>query len=1521
LGKNRTVHDPLYIGSVKSNLGHLEAASGITAIIKSALMLERGFLLPNHDFKKPNTKVPWKDWNMKVCNVQRPWPKGKKYISVNNFGFGGTNAHVVLGKAPHTQKPRGRSISPPSERSSRSANQLFVISANDKDSLATIAKKLVIYLEQRPEIFQLDLMRNVAYTLQRKSLLRWRLAIPASTSFELIEAINTSKYNPGKESDPVNIGFIFTGQGAQWYGMGRELYARYPVYAAAIDRADNCLKGLGSPWSLLEELKKDADKTKVSEAHISQPSCTAVQIGLVDLLRSWGIHPKAVAGHSSGEIAAAYAAGIISFDSAISISYFRGSLIPTLKKKLPLLEGRMMAVGGTASEIQLIIDELKNQRAVRGESEQIRIACYNSPTSFTISGDDIVLRDLEIIMENKQVFHRRLMVDVAYHSHHMNFVAKEYQEALRSLPRPLISDVWFFSSLYGRRIEGLDCDAHYWVNNLTCPVRFSDAVEAMVQPVGDLKSGVDILIELGPHCALQGPLKQILKSVGATAAKIPYASPLIRGRDAVDTAMELAGSLITKGVRLKLEAINSPEIEKRIPMLLTDLPRYSWNHQTKYWHESRMTEMHKYRKGPRNDLIGVEAIYSTDLEPTWRNIVKLDDLPWLRDHQIQSVTIFPISGFISMAIEAAAQLSLRRDFEFDHFEVRNVSIAKPLSLSDRDVETTITLRPIQDTNLSNNELWSSFRILSWSQAGGWTEHCVGLIATQHRVNDKVGLPAKRTIYENKFKSFNIAAKVPETAVVSRSELYLSLSKLGVNYGPAFQGIQNCKATSGHSSGIIKATDFIDDMPNNYQTACVIHPTFLESVIQMYWPIISADGSNPNQIYLPTSIGRLSLSREITTLAKFAGSKIEAFCAANFSCSVARVTKAELFVTQQGGNVTDDPLLEINALEVSPIIEGHMEPVNQSPRELCYKLEWELVFDRANSYQRTTINTNKRIPTCNGLGELPTAMDVAIIHGDSSFQRLVANSLAIRIEEATSKLPSIGTVDDIIEYEKHLIVLTEIDEPFLSKPNERRFKIVHNMLNKAHGVLWIVRGAYESSTSPKSNIISGLSRSIRSESLLRFSTLDLDGVCQLSEEDATTAIFDTFSLGFGGTPTVRDELEFMERAGKLFTPRVINDDVMNNYVYRHTSEDALVLQDFDQQDRPLKLQCPLRDIDARINFMDDFSSKKELLSNEIEFVVKAVGMNLHDTGLIGNQSSSFETHKIGIEASGIVSRIGSGVTSFKVGDRVAGFTLASGAYSSRTRVSFSKAFILPNALSFEDAATIPVAYSTAYYSMFQRATLQAGQTILIHAAASDIGQAAVFLAQMIGATVFATVNSLEEKVLVMTHCNIPEEQVFYSRSSSFSSLIRQATCGEGVDLILNALPGDVTLQESWTCLNTFGTLVDIAQGYKSDRPRLGFDQANSNASFISVNFIALATGRPDTVDEAIAKIAQLIQDAAIQPITSVARIPISKLEDALINFHTNKSFSKFIVVPSRGDMVLVRKPHEQHILSVNNMLIF
>ncbi|KAJ3578103.1 hypothetical protein NPX13_g2461 [Xylaria arbuscula] len=1482
--QGRTPRDPIYLGSVKSNIGHLEGASGIVAVIKSALMLERGFILPNYDFKHPNEKIPFKEWNMKVPVSQRPWPRNKKYVSVNNFGFGGTNAHVVLERVPFTQRgPKNDA----DLRDDKPTRKLFVVTANDKSSLEAVLKNLVIYLEQRPEMFQKALMADVAYTLgQRRSLLQWRVAIPALRSFDLIDAINGQRLTPGKESDPLRIGFIFTGQGAQWYGMGRELYQQYPVFTNAIDYADVCLGSLGASWSLLEELCKDEQTSQVGAAHISQPACTAIQLALVDLLRSWGIRPTAVAGHSSGEIGAAYAAGSLTFETCMAVAYHRGRLIPVLKARYPELRGAMMAVGGSKEELEPIISEIKE-----GE---IRIACYNSPSSLTISGDEAGIDELKKIAEEKQLFNRKLFVDTAYHSHHMNLLAKDYQESIADTHPPISTDLNFHSSLLGRRIEGSELESSYWVQNLTCAVRFNEAVQSMLQPIDGHRTGVNILLELGPHSALQGPLKQILKAVGGDAAKVPYISALTRQKDAVQTALDVAATLFTKGAVLDFEAINFPK-QGKLPTLLNDLPRYPWNYSAKYWHESRFTQLHKNRAAPRNDILGTLANYSSDLEPTWRNIIRLDDLPWLQHHKIQSMVVFPMAGYVAMAVEAANQRAREASITFDKFELRDVSVTAPLIISEEDVEMTTSLRPHQDNVHISSEIWHEFRISSWTKTKGWKENCRGLIAVEF--NDSNSVDSERQALCARIRLQTTAAEIKSAAsrIVEVSKLYDALSEAGVAYGSTLQSISDCHVGHGCSVAEITIPDVAKEMPNHHLSEAIVQPAFLESLISLYWPITEGEPECIGNVYLPTSLSKMSISKDITIATQQPGHSVHAYCQGSIPAAIPRSTKISIFAISDP--LRPEPLINIEDLVIAPIIDREAQSEAEPRRELCYKLDWEPILEPLSA---APDNTSVSLPV--GDSEIPDT-EIEIICGDTTSQNELASSLSEVLERITGKRPSTcGLLNNDVAG-KLVIFLQEIETPLLSNLKADQFSALQKALTSVRGVLWIVRGAYNSSTSPDLNMIAGLSRTIRSETLLPFATLDLDGRSLMSTGKVVEAIVKVFTAVFGKGSSPDCEMEFMERSGSFYTPRIINDDELNDVVYRETQPSMSRPSPFGEGGRELKLAIGGLGALDTLHFADNTAVEGPLEPDSIEIEVRAVGVNHIDLAAANGKTSTTE---FGVEASGLVRSVGKGVRGVEVGDRVA--AIAQGAFATSVRTKSAFAFKLPADISFEAGATMPLAYVTAYQSLVEVGRLRQDESILIHSGAGAVGQAAINLARMIGAEIYTTVGSTEKKEFLMKEYHLTENHIFYDRNISFGDAIRQTTRQHGVDVVLNSLAGDA-LQESWKCLSKFGRLVNIASQDLSSNTRLEILSSDRNASFLSVDIMSITTERPALLSRVLSDVSNLMRYGKIRPISPVTQFNVSEIESAFKTLHGGKTHGKVVVVPHTDDIVQVTPPKE------------
>lgn len=1139
-----------------------------------------------------------------------------------------------------------------------------------------------------------------------------------------------------------------------------------------------------------------------------------------------------------------------------------------------------MAVGCSKEEIKPLLAQLT--------TKEVKIACYNSPISLTMSGDEPAINELQSVMEAAQMFNRKLQVEMAYHSHHMELVAKDYIGCLQGLESPVSSDVKFHSSLRGHLVNGAELEPSYWVDNLTQSVRFSEALTSMCQPIDGYKTGVNMIVEIGPHSALAGPVKQILKSCGTSAMKILYTSALVRKRDAVETALELASTLFTKGATLQMGAVNLPSMSKA-PTLLVDMPRYPWNHQTKYWHESRVMQKHKGRTAPRHDLLGTLANYSNDLEPTWRNILRADDLPWLRHHKIQSLVLFPMSGFIAMAIEAASQRAASRDLQYTSFELRDVSVNTPLMITDEDVEMTLQLRPHQEGILVSSDVWDEFRVHSWAANKGWTEHCKGLIAV------------KSAALSTMSSSITKIAKSDKVSV-GKSEVYGSLSKLGVSYGPSFQGMNNCHASDSCSMADIVTVDTTQEMPKEFQTDSIIHPALLEQLIELYWPIIGAGRASIDTVYLPSSIRNLNISRRITALTKKPGDLLRAFCTGIRPLSHPRPVQMSMFAT--AGDESSEALITVDDLTIAPIIERETTSESKARRELCYKLNWDpilslpcedVITNGACDY-RKDVNGNPNSATneiSNGVCDL-SQDPIVIIHGDSEEQRLLTSKLLDTLTSQSGMKVETGTLSDAETDGKLCLFLAEINEPLLSTLTSDQFIKLQHVLAKAQGILWVVRGAYVSSTNPDANMVTGLSRSIRSETLLKFATLDLDSDTLLSQESTAKYILKVLNAAFGSKAEVNCELEFMERKGAFFTPRIINDPEMNDYVHKQMNASVLETTPFSQEDRHLLLAIQVPGALETLHFIDQ-TLEEPLEDDEIEIEVKAIGMNARDASTAMGQ---FDTFDFGSECSGIISRAGSKVEGYEIGDHVACISVSKGVYSTFARTKASSAFKVNNDMPLEEAASIPVAFCAAHYGLVDLGRLEEEESVMIHGAASAVGQAAIGLAQSIGAKVFAVVNNAKSKRFLMKSYDLPNEQVgLYSAGSVDKGCF---------DVVLNCISANAdTLHELWGCMTNFGRFIEL--GTSNSRIQT---TCLDNRSFMSLDIIALAAQRPKIMSHLISSVSEIQRLGKMKRLQTTI-FPISDIETAFKVLQAGNFDGKLIVSPQLGDQVKATPSSKQN----------
>ncbi|KAI1261177.1 PKSN polyketide synthase for alternapyrone biosynthesis [Xylariaceae sp. FL1019] len=873
---------PLPIGSIKPTVGHTEGCAGLAGVFKSILMLEKGMMAPTYGVEKVNPKLKLVDWHLTLPNEVVEWPtSGLRRISVNSFGFGGANAHVILDDAHHYLQQRGlvgrhnvhvRTAgsdsgfpgTPDSGRLYNSSSKLLLFSGKDQASVKRVYQELAPWLpSEQADKHDTAFLNNLAYTLAlRRSHLEHRTFAVANSIQELDEKLSKGLTAPIRTQQyGNNLVMVFTGQGAQWPAMGRELYD-HPVFRQSLEDSNAWLESFGCKWSAIEELNKTTN-TLINLPEYSQPLCTVVQVAMVDLLRSWKISPAATIGHSSGEIAAAYAASLITHRDAIRLAYVRGISSAAVSKP-----GAMMAAGLSQDAAETYLKKVAPGSAV--------VACVNSPSSVTLSGDVEAINELEASISADGKFARKLKVTTAYHSHHMQEVSPTYLSMIGDLTPKEPSSAEegtpiMYSSLTGSVVtSSKELDAQYWVNNMQNPVKFSQALTALLKHKrvvsGSSRSAAiqwGAFLEVGPHAALQGPVKQIIDAANNRFAKAaPYASVLLRGKDATETSQSAAGTLWAAGATVDLAAVNDQDLSSIVnaPQMLCDLPTYPWNHTRSYWHESYSSREYRFPAEARNDYLGMAEDGQNAHEPRWRNYLRVTENPWIEDHVITGTVLYPGAGMLVMALEGALRTA-HASRTVEGFRMTNVTFERGMVISledDAPVETRLSLHP----HSGEADSWI-FTVFSRSKGSPWTKHCAGTIAVVYEKGpSEVEESGEDAVWKKQVASREalLNSELDSTSI-NVEEFYDSLDSIGMQYGATFRNVQTLTAVPGENAsyGTVSVPDTKSTMPSNYESPHIIHPATLDSIFHLV--IASLDAGKPKQSAVPYGIDELYIARQ------------------------------------------------------------------------------------------------------------------------------------------------------------------------------------------------------------------------------------------------------------------------------------------------------------------------------------------------------------------------------------------------------------------------------------------------------------------------------------------------------------------------------------------------------------------------------------------------------------------------------------------------------------------------------------
>ncbi len=803
LCQERPAEQPLAIGSVKTNLGHLETAAGIAGLVKALLVLKHKQIPASLHFSSPNPNIDFEGLKLRVPTALEPFEavNGKRIVGVNSFGFGGANAHVIVQEAPATT-PR-----PASDRIDKPRGWPVVLSARSENALKATAAALAGWLESHlTSNGKSTLLPELVYTLgARRNHHQHRLTVVVNSAAQLLEDLRAFEageagqnlrvtFTPRRESK-ARVGFVMSGQGPQWWGMGRELMEHEPVFRDIMRRCDAAMRPYAS-FSLLEELARDEADSQIIRTEVAQPAIFAMQVALAELWKSWGITPHAIVGHSVGEIAASCVAGVLSLEEASRVIVMRAKFMENCARG----EGTMLAVG---------LDEEAARAVLARHDRGVVIAAFNGPRSLTLAGPRVILEKIASELEANSVFARFVRVDHPFHHPLMTPAADELEAALQSLqPQPETTP--FFSTVTGAQCRGQDCTAEHWARGVKQPVLFAPAVQALAD------FGVDVWLELSAHPALAISIQECLAERGGSKPPIVSSTRRDQERNAM---LQAAMDLHAADVALDFTGM-TPSRESLV------LPAYSWD-RSRWWSEAAEWRESRIAPGGRGFL---DQRLPRAL-PTW--IARLDNrhMAYLKDHKVESHVVFPAAAYVDIVLEAGAQFFEGRPFVIEDFEIR-----KPLILPEQvnGLVIELTYDPAERTFT----LQSKFE-----QGASWSVHVVGSMRGE-RTDSSFGKSKWRGLGERGLVEGDVEA------------FYQHMTDLGLRYGPEFRGVQALAARDGISAGQVKLTEQSAARAAEYP----LHPVLLDGALHVFSAAAKTVEDRKARMKLPVRFGRILFLR-------------------------------------------------------------------------------------------------------------------------------------------------------------------------------------------------------------------------------------------------------------------------------------------------------------------------------------------------------------------------------------------------------------------------------------------------------------------------------------------------------------------------------------------------------------------------------------------------------------------------------------------------------------------------------------
>lgn len=1415
-GSPRSDGSRCLVGAVKTNVGHLEAAAGIAGLIKIVNIFKHSSIPKNLHFKALNPRISLDGTPLGIPTESMAWPRADKprRAGISSFGMSGTNAHLVLEDAPDGKSP--------TICTNARTCHLLTISAKSATGLAALTQSYADWLAEAKDVA----LGDITYTaLMRRTHHEYRIAAVGQSHDEFIDILRQLARNETPAdvfrgqvlpTDKLRPVFVFSGQGSQWAGMGRQLHAHEPIFRAKLEEIDALLRSHVA-WSLCDELAAPENHSRLDETHIAQPAIFALQVALVALLASWGITPDAVMGHSIGEVAAAHVCGILSLADAVRLVVLRGRI---MQKSVG--RGKMTWVALSAKDAT---------NALVGFEDQLSIAAINDHSSVVLSGETNALQAVVANLEGRAIVTRPLRVNYAFHSPQMQPLADEFQRDVGHVPQNLPS-LPMYSTVTGRRVENGELNSAYWRKNVRATVDFVTAVDTA------LDDGHRLLIELGPHPVLLANIRQCMSDKNLDARVVPT---LLRQRDEGRAMLVMLGQLSVAGLPIDWTKLDGYENAR-----VVDLPAYPWQKQHHWIAVEPNTETGDSSSDVSADLnhghtllgnlITIAAFRGTHVA---QRRVKPDAPRYLRDHVVGNEIVFPAAGYFELAFGAASQLG-----HDTPLTLLDVAIHQRMLLDD-DGATLQILVEQSDPN------GATFQITSRRQENDdWTQHTTGRIEWGRFETAPIAEPLQ-------------ASSARFSVVRNAEQHYARMDAVQLSYGPAFRGLTQLWREPGHAIARIDLPESVDQTNSH-----LVHPALLDAAFQ------AMDGATEGILegtYLPIAVKRITVWDRVGCGA-WVDIRLQPI-----RDPKAAAAEIDLRLHDESGRVLVEIVgLRIKRLEIRPKRDVLDDCVHHTVwRVNPFSPMSDMAVDIRGTWLILADSRGLSDDLCTRL-EAGGAHCIRVVPGPRFLQvhsnlfqlePTNANDYRMLLREALPGQTSCRGIVHSWNLDAAPADTTTADNLMIDL-HRGTVSVLHLAQSLARSgwrdippLFVITRGAQGirvgDPVSPVQSPIWGLCRTLVLE--------NPEITCKRIDLETLPSPTDSLLLAQELTsPDLEDQIAY--RNGDRLVARLVRDS------FEPRPEFASNLRNL-AHDRPYQLWQPVPGVLERVELRA--LERREPGPGEVEVEVEAAGLNFIDVlmamGIYPGMAPGGTP--LGGEFAGRVVRLGAGVEEFHVGQEVFG----SSPMAMATHVIAPSMFIAakPSHLSFPEAATIPSVFMTAQYALRHLGRAMPGETILIHSATGGTGLAAIQMARALGLEIFATAGSDEKRAFLKA---MGIRHVMDSRTLDFVDEVKVATNGRGVDIVLNSLTGDAIVK-GLEILAPYGRFLELGKRDIYDNHRLGLLPFRKSISYTAIDLAGMITDKPKLYAEVFHAVAAQFDAKTLDPLP-LRIFSASRAEDAL-----------------------------------------